>query len=266
MPGNQIFSPFGSRLLPHVVTPQAVNLEGSFISKECAAMSKAIALRIALHPELIRLLDQAIITGKPALWANLAPYMPYTNHPDICTLPKTWDRTIDGYSLSMPEECVWTTLRDWYGWGIPCAETLDVLKNKLALTKILEFGQGTGYMARVLEAAGLNVITAECFNRGYDGIGVWRLPDYNDAREMIQKNPGAPILISWPDPEASAEIISMLAPGQKVIIGGRRAYCGLQDGYLLANGFTRLYPHTYPNSLASMSGGLSGLSLWKAPA
>ncbi|GBR49952.1 hypothetical protein AA11825_1523 [Acetobacter pomorum DSM 11825] len=58
----------------------------------------------------------------------------------------------------------------------------------------------------------------------------------------------------------------MLAPGQKVIIGGRRDYCGLQDGYLLANGFTPLNPHTYPNSLASMSGGLSGLSLWKAPA
>lgn len=264
---QDIHTPFGNHRLPHNPSPEPVRPDGATpILLEGWACNTAISRRCAMHPRLIAFLDTAARTGRPAPWPYIAPHMPLasSNNGDPA-IPSPWDGSIDGFSMMMPEEVLWVTLRDWYGWTIPTAETIQAITQTLGITELLEFGQGTGYFASILSAAGTRIHTSECFNRGYDGIGIWREPDYNDSAEMIANHPDIPILISWPDPSADNVILDIVRPGQTLLITGHEKYCGLQSGTLRNRGYTHHPDKTQYAAAPSATGYPHDINVWTAP-
>lgn len=264
---DDIHTPFGSHRLPDNPPPEISKPDNAApITLEGWAFNTAISRRCAMHPQLIRLLDAAPKTGQPATWSLIRDHMPsHTTNGGNPVTPSTWDGWIDDFHMMMPEEVLWVTLRDWYGWTIPTAETIQAITHTLGITQLLEFGQGTGYFASILAAAGVRILTSECFNRGYDGIGIWKEPDYNDSAAMISSHPDIPILISWPDPRADNVILNLIRPGQTLIITGNTKYCGLQPQTLRQHGFTHQSDKTQHAVAPSATGGLTDINIWTAP-
>lgn len=262
---EETFIPYKGLLPTHHSGEPSRPANGSFLEDECWGMHVAILRRLALPQALIEMLDGAT-RGAAFPYKDLSPFLPSdANELGVPERRGKWDGTVDGYVLSMPEECLWTTLRDWYGWSIPSLETVEAIRDRMGITDLLEFGQGTGYFASVLDASGVKMTTSECFNMGYDGIGVWRRPDFNDSAEMFAANPEKPVLISWPDPVAENVTLSLLRPGQKIILTGARDRCGLRPSVLQARGFVRDCQASMRAVVPSMTGGLNDLDVWRAP-
>lgn len=261
---TNIFTPFQG-LLPFLSRPEPDKpISGDLLDLENWGTNVAIHRRIDMHPDLIQILDDAL-KGTPQPFSKMKPFMPGTNHYGAPDHPSPWNGTINGYKICITEEILWLTLRDWYGWSVPCLETVRALKEHMGLTNLIEFGQGTGYFASVLEASGISMITSECFNQGYDGIGIWRKPDFNDSKQMFSQHPDQSVLLSWPDPRAEKLILDLLSPGQEIIITGDRDCCALPSKTLQKNGFTHIPEKSTKRSIASAIGELFDLEVWKAP-
>ena len=229
------------------------------LERDLFFINQAIRQRSAMHPKLIRMMDDAL-NGRPHHNNALMHYMPTEEH---LTGPDAWDGHVDAKNrVIMTDEILWCTLRDHYGWTIPSAESVQAIQTIAQGKSIIEFGQGTGFLARVLEACGSNIITAETFSGRIKGLGVWRAPDTSDGYALSYAHPNAPLLISWPDSDINPDFLAHRATGSDLILLGNPEYCGINPNIL------RKYQYTeHPTNQTSIcnSGHLTPIQHWRAP-
>jgi len=97
-----------------------------------------------------------------------------------------------------PRDATW--LRDEavkrYGFSIPCREAVALLSS---FSPLLELGAGSGYWARILRAAGADVVATDVrdgssYSKLWGGGGVAKW----DAAEAVDRWPDRNVFVSWP--------------------------------------------------------------------
>jgi hypothetical protein len=192
------------------------------IEREIYLMDEAIRRCLAMPQELLADLDNAAKTGRAVKAARLAmPADGWTTE---------WDGTVDGEHVGFASEVLWCTLRDRYGWGIPTAEAVELVRRTCgSKAELIEFGAGSGYTAAVLTAAGLKV---QAIDHYPDGFGTkwskqWFDVTEANAIDVIRANPSIPVLISWADPTGiGRQLANAMEPGRTLLICGPREVTG----------------------------------------
>lgn len=249
--------PINEPIADYIPTDVAAHIPTA-LDKDLFYTSQAIRQRSAMHPNLIAMMDDAL-NGAPHSNDAIMHYMPTEEH---LTGPDAWDGKIGDNKLIMSEEILWCTLRDYYGWTIPSHESVQAIQGIAQDKTIIEFGQGTGFLARVLEACGSNIITAETFSGRIKGLGVWRTPDTSDGYALSYAHPDAPLLISWPDSDINPDFLAHRASGSDLILLGNPEYCGINPDILRQYGYTE---HPTNQTSVCSSGHLAPIQHWRAP-
>ncbi len=227
---------------------------------EMDAFAIGIERRVAVEPWLVEALDRAALYGEdlPTL-AEMLPFITQYDHPAF--MPTSgFDGTVDGVRIDDASALRWCTLRDHYGWAIPTKETVDFVVERAYQRCIIDFGAGTGYLAAVLRAKGLKVITAE--------NGQWRFlrnwigaPDYLDGYQAILDNPDAIILCSWPDPSINAKkFVDAILPDQEFWRCGAYEFTGVGLSKLCLSHFDQTDQTAIASCTGSSGGGLLTLT------
>jgi hypothetical protein len=110
-----------------------------------------------------------------------------------------------------------------YAFAIPCREAVEAFRRSKA---VLELGCGTGFWARVLAAAGIDVIAtdhegaAEISNHLQRVGGLAPKFEPMAASEAVARYPDRDVLLCWPyftgPSEWDFEAVSRLAPGRLI--------------------------------------------------
>lgn len=228
-------------------------------SMEYFYTTNAIRQRHCLHPNMIRMLDDAV-KGQAHLTHDIEPYLP--NEENTGYQHHDWDGTLNEYRFIQPENILWYTLRDYYGWSLPGRDSIHAIQQCVGNRTLIEFGQGTGYVARALESHGTTMRTAECFNSRYDGVGIWRTPDSSDGYTLMNDHRHHPLLISWPDPSIDPDFLNDRASGSDLLLMGTLKYCGIDEELLTKLGYTAQKPL---GNIACSSGNIGPIQHWIAP-
>lgn len=190
------------------------------LDEEAALFEEAMRERLAVPARLVAALDAAPRTGLLPAAAVMGPWA----DADAPGHGGTWDGRVRGRRLGFGGELLWCTLRDWYGWGIPAAEALDLLSAECAATgRMVEVGSGGGYWSAVMAARGVAVTAADPLEgrHGRGGMRAWRMPDAPEGAAAVRANPGVPVLVSWADPGLGRDVVDAMAPGTAMLRTGR---------------------------------------------
>lgn len=207
------------------------------LERECELENLAIQQRVALSPWLIDMLDGAAMTGRLPSQREMQPHV--AAHDQEEYQPSLWDGRIDGEDVDFAESMRWCTLRQFYGWGFPCAEALEAISHACEATgRLIDFGAGTGYWSAVLRARGIQVIAVD--KRVISGHWSRRWTDIRegDGLPVIRESPGVPILISWADCQLDGKpIVEAMEPGRLLLRCGPRAVTSKSLAALLPTHF-----------------------------
>lgn len=101
-----------------------------------------------------------------------------------------------------------------YGFSIPCREAVEAIKG---YGPIVEIGAGTGYWAKIMQLAGIDVIATDSWDNGYKfQIGKhFPVERQNGAAAVIKYAPRT-VFCSWPSYDDT-----WAASALKVMKGGR---------------------------------------------
>jgi hypothetical protein len=175
------------------------------------AFHQAMMTQKALSACLRSALEDATITG----------IMPSTETLEAeCHRLECYEEILpNGRVLWDSSELGWCTLKHHYGWSLPTNESLDeIMRLCVPEGRVIEIGAGSGYLAAVLRARGLDIAA-------YD-TGVWKIEQWKhkwhpiinqDACDAILENPSVPVLMSWVAPSLSENVLHAIYPNTLVI-------------------------------------------------
>jgi hypothetical protein len=114
-----------------------------------------------------------------------------------------------------------------FGFALPLPSTIAEIA---AMGPVLEVAAGSGYLSRLLEHAGAEVLATDGGDPGDFGLTAgshYPVMTGIDAAAAIAQAPDFTVLLSWPDDSPWVEqALSALAPGQRfVLIGEDRGGC-----------------------------------------
>ena len=176
---------------------------------------------LAVPRPLLDALDAAPSTGSLPSQAQMLAWMDPADA-RLCD----WDGTVNGEQVWSAEEVLWCTLRDRYGWGLPCKESLDAASEACTASGCLvEVGAGSGYWAAVLRARGIDVLAVDTGNDRHWSRS-WGVIAHMRGEDAIARNPGIPVLACWPDPGLGEGIIKAMKPGSTMLRTGPRRVTG----------------------------------------
>ena len=197
----------------------------------------AIAMNPARQP-VIQLMDAWLTEGRP---------------PSDVALSGAFSDIYD-------DPCVAFLLREVfvqrYGFAVPLPSTVAEIAS---MGPILEVAAGTGYLSRLLEQAGAEVIATDGGDPGDFGLtaGTWYpVMTGTDAAEAIRQAPEFTVVLSWPDEgDWAVRALDALAPGQRLILigEGRGGCCASQTFFdRLASDFERERALSHLTALPSL--------------
>jgi hypothetical protein len=195
------------------------------LSRQCQLGGIAIKLRSAMAPDLAYALDSAAALGALPPRAWFAPRI----DSERAESSGHWDGCIDGEPLDFAREMLWCTLRDWYGWGIPCGETIDAIERVTIGHEhgLIDFGAGSGYWSSVMRARGNRVIAVDIARENWRWQKSWTEIMQRDGFGVIAARPGCPILMSWPEHGLSGDrLVKCTIAGQILFRCGPRDVTG----------------------------------------
>jgi SAM-dependent methyltransferase len=120
-----------------------------------------------------------------------------------------------------------------FGFVILTQETHEVLVQLLESYKVLDAGSGTGYIAKALENAGINITAADSDTGSY-GFAARHKRDIDADTSTLLPGDYDAVLLAWPCYATSFghQVISAMKPGQLLVFQGEgQGGCTADDAF-----------------------------------